>query len=115
MFPVVAALVLLVPCASALMSKITGPSRALAAGAADAGAAIERVQVQGLSRLSSSYEAFLIGELCAGIADRTASFAWKRTGRYGSLTCGSSVQESRLQDTDCVTPIPVLRRAAVSA
>ena len=69
MFAAVALLVLLSsPRASALMSKVSGSSLSAAAGEP---AAVEGEQ--GLSRLSSLYDAFLIGELRAGIADRTAS------------------------------------------
>lgn len=51
---------------SAFMStKPSLPAAAAAAGIhADAGATMEAVQ--GLSRLSSSYDAFLIGGFCAG-------------------------------------------------
>lgn len=62
MFSVVALVALLTsPCASALMSKVSGSSlSAAAAGADPVGTTMEGVQ--GLSRLSSLYDAFLIGK-----------------------------------------------------
>lgn len=68
MFSVLLLLVLLSsPRTSALMSKVSA-----AAGAGSDGCATTQA-VEGLSQLRSSYDAFLIGEMRAGIADRNAS------------------------------------------